>query len=61
VIGYIKNEKVAAEAVAAQAGLTADFILAWGAYESAYGKPNASQKSNNYFGLRPARSSFGRQ
>ena len=57
VLDFIDNNEEAAESVAAKTGLSADFILAWGAFESAYGTGSAAKLNDNFFGLTAPNSS----
>ena len=52
VLDFIDRNKAPAESVAASVGLSADFILAWAAFESAYGTGSSARlDNNNFFGL----------
>ncbi len=52
VLDFMNRNRAAAESVAEAAGLSADFILAWAAFESAYGTGSAAKlDNNNFFGL----------
>ena len=51
ILNYIAANAAAAGQVATATGLSSDFILAWGGYESNYGTSNASSVNNNFFGL----------
>jgi RHS repeat-associated protein len=51
VINFIRANQAAAETLARETGLGADFLLAWADYESGWGLGSAAAQNNNYFGL----------
>ena len=51
IFDFIAAEQTQAQTVAAQTGLSADFILAWASYESGWGLSAAATKDNDFFGL----------
>jgi RHS repeat-associated protein len=54
VLDFIADNQAAANSVSAATGLGADVILAWGAYESGYGKSDVATENNSFYGLKPA-------
>jgi hypothetical protein len=53
IIGFMTKYQADANAVAADTGLNATFVLAWASYESAWGASNVATQDNNFFGLTP--------
>jgi hypothetical protein len=51
VINFIQNNSAAAQTISSATGLSAAFILAWGAYESGFGVSGQATVNNNFFGL----------
>lgn len=51
VISFTKAHASEARQLAQSTGISADFILAWGAYESGYGTSRKATINNNFFGL----------